>query len=83
MSEESKKQCPYCKHSMENNLHGLDQNDLEMVEEEAVYVGSCTYCKVCNPILEIASKYFLENGKSFFALSPLEQKNYIEGRCTT
>lgn len=42
--------CPSCKHSLKNNLHGLDQNDIEMDENgEAHHVGSCTYCSVCNP----------------------------------
>ena len=39
--------CRLCGHSMEDNLHGLDQNDVIMVDDELVHSGRCTYCKEC------------------------------------
>lgn len=35
--------CPYCKHSLKDNSHGVDQNDFNGME----YSGRCTYCKEC------------------------------------
>jgi hypothetical protein len=44
------KSCPFCGHLLENNDHGLDQNDATLNElYEFVHSGSCTYCRVCNP----------------------------------
>lgn len=50
--------CPDCKHSLENNLHGFDQNDWTIDETgtKLVYLGSCTYCKICNPRLKELTK---------------------------
>lgn len=42
--------CSLCQHSMENNIHGFDQNDYYEDEHgEFKHTGSCTYCKECNP----------------------------------
>ena len=42
--------CSLCGHSLENNQHGLDQNDSELSDKgELRHSGSCTYCKECNP----------------------------------
>lgn len=42
--------CDSCKHSLENNMHGIDQNDLEMDEKgNCIYLDRCTYCRICNP----------------------------------
>ena len=45
--------CPDCGHSLVDNNHGPDQNDYEydMENDTFIYVGSCTYCKYCNPAL--------------------------------
>lgn len=44
--------CTMCNHSLKDNDHGLDQNDIWMDEKEEVHhTGSCTYCKECNPRL--------------------------------
>lgn len=53
--------CELCGHSLEDNLHGFDQNDYYWDDIQAQYVhcGSCTYCKACNPALKTA----LENKK--------------------
>ncbi len=44
--------CPDCKHLLENNPHGFDQNDgwLEWDsdgEPKLIHSGRCTYCKEC------------------------------------
>lgn len=44
--------CPHCKHSLEDNKHGFDQNDAWMDGDELIHSGSCTYCKECNPRLK-------------------------------
>jgi ferredoxin len=48
--------CPDCKHSLEDNMHGFDQNDGWLEEDSfsptgyrLVHSGRCTYCKECNP----------------------------------
>lgn len=48
--------CSNCGHSLENNLHGPDQNDFYYDAEKDEYVacGSCTYCRECNPKLKAA-----------------------------
>lgn len=48
------KTCPLCKHTLEDNLHGFDQNDAWMEGEKLVHSGSCTYCKFCNPVFSEA-----------------------------
>lgn len=46
----SEKLCPDCKHSLEDNNHGFDQNDGFLDENgELVHSGRCTYCRICNP----------------------------------
>jgi hypothetical protein len=49
----SEKICPDCGHSLEDNEHGFDQNDFEYDSETGkfIYLGSCAYCKECNPAL--------------------------------
>ena len=45
--------CPMCQHSLENNLYGLDQNDVWLDDEgKLVHSGCCTYCAECNPVLK-------------------------------
>jgi len=40
--------CELCSHSLDNNLHGLDQNDAWLDEDGTlVHGGICTYCKIC------------------------------------
>ena len=41
--------CADCKHSMEGNNHGFDQNDGYMDGDKLIHSGACTYCRVCNP----------------------------------
>lgn len=42
------KECLMCKHSLENNMHGFDQNDAYLDENgKLVHSGRCTYCKIC------------------------------------
>ena len=49
MPEEVDDVCPECGHSLKDNKHEPDQNDFEYDSPsgKAVYLGSCTYCKVC------------------------------------
>lgn len=35
--------CEWCGHSLDNNSHGVDQNDFS----GTVYLGKCTYCNQC------------------------------------
>ena len=45
--------CNLCNHSLENNLHGFDQNDYyEDADGNFKHRGRCTYCKECNPRLK-------------------------------
>ena len=46
------KKCKDCGHSLRNNLHGFDQNDAFLDGDKLVHSGSCTYCRVCNPVLD-------------------------------
>jgi hypothetical protein len=48
--------CPECKHSLKDNEHGPDQNDFIMEEDNLTYLGSCTYCKECNPPIPVKGK---------------------------
>lgn len=49
--------CPLCGHSLENNNHGIDQNDVFLDEDnEFKHTGSCTYCVECNPRLKELAK---------------------------
>jgi hypothetical protein len=41
--------CPDCGHSLENNLHGFDQNDAWIEDDKLIHSGHCTYCRECNP----------------------------------
>jgi hypothetical protein len=42
--------CRDCGHSLENNLHGFDQNDAWLDDQDhLVHSGHCTYCRFCNP----------------------------------
>lgn len=52
--------CEYCNHTKKFNKHGIDMSDFEYDPEkdEAVYVGSCVYCRICNPNEEF-TKYIL------------------------
>jgi hypothetical protein len=44
----NKKTCNLCGHSLKNNNHGGDQNDFYINENnELIYRGKCTYCKIC------------------------------------
>lgn len=51
---EKPKTCPYCGHYFEDNIHGIDQNDMQYDSSDGEYkhTGTCTYCKKCNPVLE-------------------------------
>ena len=53
--------CPDCGHSLDNNLHGIDQNDFiyDPKIHGYVYCGNCTFCNICNPRL----KKILENAE--------------------
>jgi uncharacterized protein YuzB (UPF0349 family) len=47
---ESERFCEMCKHSLKDNNHGFDQNDVYMDENlNVTHFGTCTYCNVCNP----------------------------------
>ena len=48
----SSTECNACKHSLIDNGHGLDQNDMWMEGDELVFSGHCTYCKECSPALK-------------------------------
>lgn len=49
---ENLNKCDICNHSLENNNHGFDQNDGYMNEnDELVLYGTCTYRKICNPVI--------------------------------
>lgn len=42
--------CPDCGHTLHENEHGIDQNDVIVDgEDNLVHSGKCTYCKICNP----------------------------------
>ena len=41
--------CTLCHHSLLYNMHGWDQNDLEMIHGVVMHSGRCTYCNICNP----------------------------------
>ena len=41
--------CEFCHHSLKNNNHGWDQNDMETINNVQMHSGRCTYCNVCNP----------------------------------
>lgn len=43
--------CNGCGHSLENNMHGFDQNDGWLDGDRLVHSGRCTYCKICNPAI--------------------------------
>jgi hypothetical protein len=49
MSDKENSVCEFCGHTLENNRHGLDQNDAYYDSERDVIVhsGVCTYCKLC------------------------------------
>lgn len=40
--------CAYCGHSLKDNNHGIDQNDVNLVDNKIKHSGVCTYCKYCN-----------------------------------
>lgn len=44
--------CNLCHHTLTNNSHGFDQNDAWLNGDELVHSGFCTYCRVCNPMLD-------------------------------
>ena len=45
--------CGLCKHSLEDNAHGFDQDDGYMDERgKFVHSGFCKYCVVCTPALK-------------------------------
>ena len=48
------KTCGFCGHYLENNSHGIDQNDVyyDSTDGDYKHTGSCTYCKECNPRLK-------------------------------
>jgi hypothetical protein len=56
MKEAKQHFCDLCNHSLEDNLHGFDQNDyyFDASLDTFVHCGSCTYCKECNPALKKA-----------------------------
>jgi hypothetical protein len=42
------KVCPYCNHSLINNDHGPDQNDMYLDENDKLHhYSNCTYCLIC------------------------------------
>ena len=43
--------CGLCHHSLKDNDHGLDQNDMWLEGDKLVHSGHCTYCEMCNPRL--------------------------------
>ena len=43
--------CDGCKHSLVDNDHGPDQNDLHMREDGTVLWVRCTYCRDCNALV--------------------------------
>jgi len=47
MTKDKSKICSFCGHSLVNNPHGLDQNDVFMDGDKLIHSGSCTYCKHC------------------------------------
>ena len=48
-TEKEKGICGLCGHSLENNIHGFDQNDAHMEGDKLVHHGTRTYCRKCNP----------------------------------
>lgn len=52
------KTCPHCNHSLKDNSHGIDQNDMTYDEKinDYVHCGRCMYCKECNPQLKTLGK---------------------------
>jgi len=50
----SKGTCKNCGHSLTNNSHGPDQNDMYMDGDRLCFTGTCTYCKECNPVFAAA-----------------------------
>ena len=41
--------CDICHHTLDNNRHGLDQNDGYIDDEgNLILYGTCTYCGFCN-----------------------------------
>ena len=39
--------CQSCNHTLQDNQHGLDQDDFGMVGDVYEYLGRCKYCKFC------------------------------------
>ena len=55
MQEQDVELCKGCKHSLKDNLHGIDQNDIYEKPDGTLGWDSSIYCKECNPWLTSSS----------------------------